>query len=131
MTKTTRNNYIFWTVNGSFDYDSPVGNQTEYVRDDYGFSVEVDNNDIPLLNTVQSIGDFADKDLPFNNYNDFYKFVSDCFDYVDEDTEKTEDEKLRMRQCLMELQIGILEAQMSYYNGKYTSLEKHYTSEAA
>lgn len=51
--------FIYYTTDSSFDYLSPFGVSTEHIEDWHGFSIELTNDDKPLIETLEGYGDFA------------------------------------------------------------------------
>ena len=52
-------NFIYYTTDGSFDYDAPWGTETHHVEDWHGFSIEINDDNQVLIDTLEGYGDFA------------------------------------------------------------------------
>lgn len=73
--------FIFYSTDESFDYgDFP--NSTCYSTGLHGFSIEITKDDVPLLNTVDGFGDFADAKDHAKTYKDFANYIRNSLDDI-------------------------------------------------
>ena len=100
-----RYEFIYYSTDESFDYgDFP--NSTCHCTSLHGFSIEITKDDIPLLDTVDGFGDFADVKDHAQNYKDFADYLKNSLDDI-----QREDENASSLECFEEL-IDFVESQM-------------------
>lgn len=100
-----RYEFIYYSTDESFDYgDFP--NSTYHCTGLHGFSIEITKDDIPLLDTIDGFGDFADVKDHAQNYKDFADYLKNSLGDI-----QREDENASSIECFEEL-IDFVESQM-------------------
>ena len=78
------NDYIYYTTDGSFDYDGPFGMQTEHIENLHGFSIVLTNEDKPLIETLEGFGDYAEVN-DIDNLLDLKEYILNHMNEIKDD----------------------------------------------
>lgn len=75
-------NYIYFTSDESFDYLGPFGTETCHQKGLHGFSITFDENDEPILGSIDGFGEFADASDYIESWEYFYSWLLENDKYV-------------------------------------------------
>lgn len=81
--------YIFYTSDESFDYNGPFGTATHNETGYHGFSLDFDDEYLPILGSINGFGEFDDINWRVKSFKDFENYLKENIPLWKDDVEST------------------------------------------